>query len=203
MLDACGSNVNGHYWVCAAAAPTREYTIYVTDTLTGAVRAYSNPFGRSSAATTDTLAFATCSGTASGAQVRYYNNLFCPAAIPFTSTLTTGTYSFQSVSTIPSVYQLVSMPSLAPPFVEINDSPCGGVTYTGGSLPLDAGRKYAIAQTEDAEGRLLQLLDEGPALLAGGAAVSASEEGPPAGRVVREWRPLPLSLSKPLPALRH
>lgn len=61
VLNACQQN--DRFWVFAAAATTLQYTITVTDTLTGAVRAYSNPLGQPSPAVTDTEAFATCSGS--------------------------------------------------------------------------------------------------------------------------------------------
>ena len=58
VLDAC--QVNGFYWVFAAATTNLEYTLTVTDTETGAVKQYSNPLGTPSPAVTDTGAFATC-----------------------------------------------------------------------------------------------------------------------------------------------
>ncbi|HEX3553403.1 MAG TPA: hypothetical protein VIA62_09255 [Thermoanaerobaculia bacterium] len=41
VLD--GTAVNGHFWVYAGALSNVEYTLTVTDTLTGAVRSYHNP----------------------------------------------------------------------------------------------------------------------------------------------------------------
>ena len=58
VLDGCG--VNGHYWVLAAATTNVEYTLRVTDTVTGAVREYFNPLGTRAAAITDTDAFRAC-----------------------------------------------------------------------------------------------------------------------------------------------
>jgi hypothetical protein len=58
VLDGCASN--GHYWVFAAATTNVEYTLRVTDVLTGDVREYLNPLGNSSPAVTDTAAFAGC-----------------------------------------------------------------------------------------------------------------------------------------------
>ena len=58
VLDGC--SVNGHFWVFAAATTNVEYTLRVTDTLTGDVRTYVNPLGTSSDAVTDTTAFANC-----------------------------------------------------------------------------------------------------------------------------------------------
>ncbi len=58
VLDGC--DVTGFYWVFAAATTNVEYTLTVTDTETGDRRDYFNPLGVSSAAITDTSAFATC-----------------------------------------------------------------------------------------------------------------------------------------------
>jgi hypothetical protein len=63
LLDACQQN--DRFWVFAAAATSLQYVITVTDTLTGAVRTYSNPLDVSAPAVTDTEAFATCSGEGS------------------------------------------------------------------------------------------------------------------------------------------
>ena len=58
VIDGCG--FNNHFWVFAAATTDVEYTLTVTDTLTGATATYSNPLGNAAAAITDTSAFATC-----------------------------------------------------------------------------------------------------------------------------------------------
>ncbi|MEM6795486.1 MAG: serine protease [Acidobacteriota bacterium] len=58
VLDACDSD--GHYWVFAGAASNVEFTLTVTDTLSGEERVYQNELGVSSMAFTDTSAFATC-----------------------------------------------------------------------------------------------------------------------------------------------
>lgn len=57
-LDGC--RINGHFWVFAAAATNVEYTLRVTDTLTGGTKKYSNPRGNTAAAVTDTRAFYAC-----------------------------------------------------------------------------------------------------------------------------------------------
>lgn len=59
VLDGC--SINDHFWVFAAAGTDVEYTLQVTDTLTGEFTEYVNPLGVSSPAITDTTAFATCS----------------------------------------------------------------------------------------------------------------------------------------------
>ncbi|HEX6863799.1 MAG TPA: ELWxxDGT repeat protein, partial [Thermoanaerobaculia bacterium] len=41
-----GQGLNGHHWVFYGALSTVEYTLTVTDTLTGAARRYANPPGR-------------------------------------------------------------------------------------------------------------------------------------------------------------
>ena len=49
------------FWVFACAATTNvEYTLTVTDTVTGSVRTYENDLGQAAQAVTDTDAFATC-----------------------------------------------------------------------------------------------------------------------------------------------
>ncbi len=58
VLDGC--DVNGHFWVFAAATTNVGYTITVTDTVTNQERAYSNPLGTFAAAVADVEAFATC-----------------------------------------------------------------------------------------------------------------------------------------------
>lgn len=63
VLDACG--VNDRFWVFSAATTTIEYTLTVTDTMTGAVRTYTNPLGTAAPALGDTEAFATCSARSS------------------------------------------------------------------------------------------------------------------------------------------
>ncbi len=55
VLDGCG--VNYYHWVFAAAATNVQYTIQVTDTLTGQVNTYANPLGTVSPAITDSTAF--------------------------------------------------------------------------------------------------------------------------------------------------
>lgn len=57
-LNACG--VNGRYWVFFAATTNVEFAVVVTDTETGASRAYYNPLGRPAPPVQDTNAFATC-----------------------------------------------------------------------------------------------------------------------------------------------
>ena len=58
VLDGCG--INDRYWVFTAATTNVEYTVTVTDTGTGQVRAYTNPLGQAAQAVTDAGAFATC-----------------------------------------------------------------------------------------------------------------------------------------------
>jgi uncharacterized repeat protein (TIGR03803 family) len=58
VLNGCG--VNSHYWVFGAASTNVQYTIQVTDTVSGAVNYYTNPLGTSSPAITDTAAFGSC-----------------------------------------------------------------------------------------------------------------------------------------------
>ena len=58
VLDGCA--LNGHYWVFAAATTTVEYTLTVTDTLTGETAVYHNPLGTRAVAINDTDALAVC-----------------------------------------------------------------------------------------------------------------------------------------------
>lgn len=55
-----GCAFNSHFWVFGAATTDVEYTLTVTDTLTGTTETYFNPLGTAAAAITDTGAFATC-----------------------------------------------------------------------------------------------------------------------------------------------
>ncbi|MFY9822964.1 MAG: metallophosphoesterase [Thermoanaerobaculia bacterium] len=58
VIDGCA--LNGHFWVYAAGTTDVEYTLTVTDTLTGRTARYENPLGRAAPAITDTEAFSTC-----------------------------------------------------------------------------------------------------------------------------------------------
>ena len=58
VLDGCA--INGHFWVFAAATTDVEYTLRVSDTLTGAASTYFNPLGNAAEALADTQAFAGC-----------------------------------------------------------------------------------------------------------------------------------------------
>lgn len=56
VLDGCG--LNGHYWVFTAATTSVEYTLTVTDTLTGVTAVYRNPLGTPAVSINDTSALA-------------------------------------------------------------------------------------------------------------------------------------------------
>ncbi|MCP4654899.1 MAG: hypothetical protein GY856_05705, partial [bacterium] len=58
VLDGCA--LNRRFWVFAAATTNVEYTLRVTDTVSGTVKTYFNPLGNAAAAITDAGAFATC-----------------------------------------------------------------------------------------------------------------------------------------------
>ena len=58
VLDGCA--FNGHFWVFAAATTDVEFTLMVTDTVSGSTKTYDNELGTASPAITDTSAFATC-----------------------------------------------------------------------------------------------------------------------------------------------
>jgi hypothetical protein len=55
VLDACA--IGGHYWVFLAGLTNVEVTTTVTDTLTGATKAYTNPAGTPFVPVQDTAAF--------------------------------------------------------------------------------------------------------------------------------------------------
>lgn len=55
-----GCELNDHYWVFAASTTNVAYRLSVRDTVTGTVRDYENPLGRSAAAITDSEALAVC-----------------------------------------------------------------------------------------------------------------------------------------------
>src|SRR5439155_11691374 len=63
VLD--GRGLNGHFWVFFGALSNVEYTMRVTDSVTGSVKTYINPSGRF-ASVGDTEAFS-ASGTVSSA----------------------------------------------------------------------------------------------------------------------------------------
>jgi poly(3-hydroxybutyrate) depolymerase len=58
VLDGCA--LNQRIWVFSAATTNVQYTLTVTDTVTGQFRTYQNPAGQAAAALADTGAFATC-----------------------------------------------------------------------------------------------------------------------------------------------
>ncbi len=58
VLNGCP--ITDHYWVFAAATTNVEYTLRVTDTLTGASKSYFNALGNSASAITDTEALDSC-----------------------------------------------------------------------------------------------------------------------------------------------
>lgn len=63
VLNACVAPWN-KFWVFHAATTNVEYTLTVTDTVTGAVKTYYNPMNHAATTVLDTSAFATCSATA-------------------------------------------------------------------------------------------------------------------------------------------
>ncbi|MCG8454649.1 MAG: hypothetical protein MI919_00100 [Holophagales bacterium] len=60
VLDGCP--INNRIWVFAAATTDVEYSLVVTDTVTGVPAAYDNTLGTASPAIIDTDAFAVCDG---------------------------------------------------------------------------------------------------------------------------------------------
>ncbi|MCP3962594.1 MAG: hypothetical protein GY719_32540 [bacterium] len=58
VLDGC--DINDRVWVFAATASDVEYTLRVTDVLSGEAKEYHNPLGRAAPAITDTGAFSVC-----------------------------------------------------------------------------------------------------------------------------------------------
>lgn len=55
VLDGCG--LGGHWWVFLSSGSTVEYTVKVTDTLTGRTKTYTNDRGESAPLVADTAAF--------------------------------------------------------------------------------------------------------------------------------------------------
>jgi len=58
VLDGC--SMTNHFWVFAAATTNVEYTLTVTDTMTGQSRSYFNPLGTAADSITDTMALPVC-----------------------------------------------------------------------------------------------------------------------------------------------
>lgn len=58
VLDGC--SLNGHFWVFSAATTTVEYTLTVTDTVTGVTTSYFNELGSAAPSVIDTTALPTC-----------------------------------------------------------------------------------------------------------------------------------------------
>ena len=58
VLDACSTFDT--YWVFFAALTNVDFTVTVTDTVSGVVKEYSNPSGQAAEPVQDTLTFATC-----------------------------------------------------------------------------------------------------------------------------------------------
>ncbi len=58
VLDGCARN--DHFWVFFGATTNVEYSVTVTDTLSGQSRVYDNPLGGPAPPIQDTQAFATC-----------------------------------------------------------------------------------------------------------------------------------------------
>ena len=58
VIDAC--SLTDSFWVFSAATTDVEYTLRVTDTVSGVTTEYANPLGRAAPAITDTSAFSTC-----------------------------------------------------------------------------------------------------------------------------------------------
>ncbi len=64
VIDACG--LSSSFWVFSAATTDVEYTLRVTDTVSGEIREYTNPLGRAAPAINDTAAFFTCDASPTG-----------------------------------------------------------------------------------------------------------------------------------------
>lgn len=58
VIDGC--SINDRFWVFSAATTDVEFTVEVTDTVTGAARTYRNPQGVAAPAVTDSDAFSGC-----------------------------------------------------------------------------------------------------------------------------------------------
>jgi hypothetical protein len=62
VLRGCG--INQRFWLFSAATTNVEYTLRITDTVTGLTKSYFNPLGTAAAAITDTDALAVCDAMA-------------------------------------------------------------------------------------------------------------------------------------------
>ncbi|HVS14226.1 MAG TPA: hypothetical protein VMV46_09895 [Thermoanaerobaculia bacterium] len=80
VLNACG--VNQHFWVFYAATTNLEFDVKVTDTVSGAVKTYSNLLGDPARTITDATAFATCPGSGAGRVPRAVVRQAAPADPP-------------------------------------------------------------------------------------------------------------------------
>jgi hypothetical protein len=61
MVDGCALSENPRFWVFVAATTSVDYTLTVTDTVTGLTRQYGNPLGRTAEPIEDTFTFDVCS----------------------------------------------------------------------------------------------------------------------------------------------
>ena len=97
VIDGC--EANDHFWVFAAATTDVQYTLRVTDALTGAIASYRNPLGVASPAITDIEALATCAaGDAFGAREK--DRITRPAVAPiYSSNIVAGTNPVQTART--------------------------------------------------------------------------------------------------------
>lgn len=97
VLNGC--RFTDHFWVFAAATTDVEYTLQVTDTLTGDTKEYFNPLGTSAAAITDTLAFATCDAGAQAPVDNADNTVAKPAPAPVRTSLISEKMDCQGTAT--------------------------------------------------------------------------------------------------------
>ncbi len=64
VLNGCG--LTDHFWLFSAATTNVEYTLRITDTVSGLTKSYFNALGAAAAAVTDTTALAACDAMGGG-----------------------------------------------------------------------------------------------------------------------------------------
>lgn len=179
LIDGCLTN--GRYWVLVSASTGFQWQLTVVNENNGATRTFSHPLDGNASGIADFNAFV-CNVPPAGARVRYLNDLICLGS-PFTSTLSANGFQWTSVSGVPTNYLNVNRTTLGP-FTEVNNSPCPNLGYPG-TFNISPGRRYLLRQTISGSTPVLQLFDEGSALVLG--------EGPSgeAGDVVQELQAAP------------
>ncbi|MEI8358280.1 MAG: hypothetical protein WCH13_07330 [Deltaproteobacteria bacterium] len=194
MIDGC--RTNGRYWLLVSASTGFEWRLEVVDEAKTIGRAWFHPLDGNASGVADFAAFRGCPAQGLPPSLRYRNDLAC-GSTPFLSVLSAGARAWESSSGVASPAQDVEESPIGP-FVESNESACGGIEYPG-AFPLVRDRRYLLLQTlDDAGARVLRLFDEGSILEAAAAATTTVAAGAPRAGVAdaegtdtrRERRPV-------------